>query len=71
MRVAELLRHKGGLVRSVDRHVIVSEAIRLMAAYNVGALLVFEEGAALLKWPMRVGHGSAVLHCSVSSPNGR
>jgi CBS domain-containing protein len=49
MRVAELPRHKGGMVRSVDRHVTVSEAIRLMAAYNVGALLVFEQDAALLE----------------------
>jgi CBS domain-containing protein len=46
MRVAELLRHKGELVRSVDQYVTVSEAIRLMAAYNVGALLVFEQDAA-------------------------
>ena len=46
MRIADLLRQKSELLRSVDRHVTVSHAIRLMAAYNVGALLVFEQEAA-------------------------
>ncbi len=49
MRIADLLRQKGELVRSVDRHVTVREAIRLMAVHNVGALLVFEQEAALLE----------------------
>ena len=46
MRIADLLRQKSELLRSIDRHVTVSDAIRLMAAYNVGALLVFEQEAA-------------------------
>jgi CBS domain-containing protein len=49
VRIADLLRQKGELVRSVDRHVTVREAIRLMAVHNVGALLVFEQEAALLE----------------------
>src|ERR1700735_4301383 len=55
VRIADLLRQKSELLRSIDRHVTVSHAIRLMAAYNVGALLVFEQEAA---FPDLV-HGSA------------
>lgn len=43
MRVADLLRQKGGAVWSVDAHVSVREAIHRMAAYNIGALLVLEK----------------------------
>jgi CBS domain-containing protein len=43
MRVADLLRQKANVVRSVDEHMTVGHAIRLMAAHNVGALLVFEQ----------------------------
>ena len=58
MRIGDLLRQKSELLRSVDRHVTVSHAIRLMAAYNVGALLVFEQEAALSE---PVNEGPAVL----------
>jgi CBS domain-containing protein len=49
VRIADLLRQKSELLRSIDRNVTVSHAIRLMAAYNVGALLVFEQEAAFLE----------------------
>jgi CBS domain-containing protein len=58
VRVAELLRHKGDVVRSVNRDAAVREAIRLMAAYNVGALLVFEQDAA---FPELIDEGTAIL----------
>ena len=58
MRIADLLRQKSELLRSVGRHVTVSHAIRLMAAYNVGALLVFEQEAALSEL---VNEGTAML----------
>ena len=58
MRIADLLRQKSELLRSIDRHVTVSYAIRLMAAYNVGALLVFEQEAA---FPEPVNESSTAL----------
>ena len=39
---AQLLRHKGGAIYSVDPHAPVLEAIRLMAEHSVGALLVMD-----------------------------
>lgn len=39
---AQLLRHKGGGIYSVDPDAPVLEAIRLMAEYSVGALLVMK-----------------------------
>lgn len=56
VRIADLLRQKGELVRSVDRFATVRDAIQLMAAHNVGALLVFEQ--ALLDM---VNKGTALL----------
>jgi CBS domain-containing protein len=58
VRIADLLRQKSELLRSIDRHVTISYAIRLMAAYNVGALLVFEQEAA---FPEPVNESSTAL----------
>jgi CBS domain-containing protein len=49
MPVAQLLRHKGKLVRSVDRDATARDAIRAMASYRVGALLVFDLDEAFLE----------------------
>ncbi|HTP40722.1 MAG TPA: CBS domain-containing protein [Steroidobacteraceae bacterium] len=40
--VAQLLSHKKGAVRSIGAEQPVLEAVRLMAEYNVGALLVMQ-----------------------------
>ena len=40
--VAQLLAHKKGPVRSIEADKPVLEAIRVMAQYNVGALLVMQ-----------------------------
>jgi CBS domain-containing protein len=40
--VAQLLKHKGDTIYSVDPGAPVLEAIRLMAEYHVGALLVMQ-----------------------------
>jgi len=45
MRIADLLRNKGELVRSVGAHVTVNAAIQLMAAHRIGGLLVFDQAA--------------------------
>jgi CBS domain-containing protein len=39
---AQLLRHKGGVIHSVDPEAPVLDAIRLMAEHSIGALLVME-----------------------------
>lgn len=43
-QVADILRHKGGAVRSVTPETSVYDAIVLMVDANVGSLLVLEEG---------------------------
>lgn len=40
--VAQLLKHKGDTIYSVDPEAPVLEAIRLMAEYGIGALLVMQ-----------------------------
>jgi CBS domain-containing protein len=39
---AQLLRHKGDVIHSVDPEAPVLDAIRLMAEHSIGALLVME-----------------------------
>ena len=44
---AQLLKHKGGGIYSVDPDAPVLDAIRLMAEHSVGALLVMNQGSLL------------------------
>ena len=43
-RIRDVLRDKGATVRSVDPKISVFDALKLMADYGVGALLVLENG---------------------------
>ena len=40
--IRDILREKGGMVRSIDPTVTVFDALKLMADYGIGALLVLE-----------------------------
>jgi CBS domain-containing protein len=42
--IRDILREKGATVRSIDPNVTVFDALKLMADYGIGALLVLEDG---------------------------
>ena len=42
--IRDILREKGGTIRSIDPKVTVFDALKLMADYGIGALLVVENG---------------------------
>lgn len=42
--IRDILREKGGTIRSIDPGVTVFDALKLMAEWGIGALLVLENG---------------------------
>jgi len=42
--IRDILREKGSMVRSIDPNVTVFDALKLMADYGIGALLVLQNG---------------------------
>lgn len=55
MRIADLLRQKGELVRSIDRRATVRDAVGAMATHGIGALLVFDLHEILLEMAKGTG----------------
>jgi CBS domain-containing protein len=45
--IRDILREKGALVRSIDPNVTVFDALKLMADFGIGALLVLQNGKAI------------------------
>src|SRR5689334_16406927 len=47
MRIGDILRSKGDVVQTVRPEATVRELLRLLSEYNIGAVVVSEDGASI------------------------